>query len=373
MPGGFCRIAERDDARAISMGEGARSADVWVLSDRPVPKVTLLSSGDDVRIRRISGQLPSRAADNLFWLGRYLERAEATLRLVRSICSSLMETSAASHGAAATVQKHQRLLIAWGAGPRREPSASASRLAAEALQRADQAGSVLCLVRSAQRAASTLRERLSQDTWALITALGKRIEPAGEDASATAGTLEIAEEALRILAGLSGLAQENMSRGSGWRFLDLGRRLERGIDSCRFARQFASDDASGDDLDVLLDLADSQITYRSRYLVGLSLAPVRDLVVLDPFNPRSVAFQVGAIADHLAALPTLKEDGMPEIPRRLALSLTAEIGTEEAGRLTPTRVMVLEQALLALAAAVEERYFPHGPHAARPEKLTGLA
>src|ERR1700732_4556398 len=81
MPGGFCRIAEQLDARAVSMGDGARAADVWVVSDKAVPTTTLLPAGDTVRIRRIAGWVPSRAADNLFWLGRYLERAEATLRL----------------------------------------------------------------------------------------------------------------------------------------------------------------------------------------------------------------------------------------------------------------------------------------------------
>src|SRR3982075_3392072 len=81
MPGGFCRLADQPDARAVSMGDGARAADVWVVSDKAVSTATLLPTGDSVRIRRIAGVVPSRAADNLFWLGRYLERAEATLRL----------------------------------------------------------------------------------------------------------------------------------------------------------------------------------------------------------------------------------------------------------------------------------------------------
>src|SRR6476646_2781077 len=85
MPGGFCRIAEQLDARAVSMGDGARAADVWVVSDKAVSTATLLPAVDTVRIRRIAGVVPSRAADNLFWLGRYLERAEATLRLVRAL------------------------------------------------------------------------------------------------------------------------------------------------------------------------------------------------------------------------------------------------------------------------------------------------
>jgi uncharacterized alpha-E superfamily protein len=94
-----------------------------------------------------------------------------------------------------------------------------------------------------------------------------------------------------------------MNRAAGWRFLEMGRRAERAINTTRFARQFAYDEAGDEDLDVLLTLVDCQITYRSRYLVQPLLTPVRDLAVLDPYNPRSVAFQVAALNEHIAALP----------------------------------------------------------------------
>src|SRR6516225_6157556 len=116
MPGGFCRIAEQPDARAVSMGDGARAADVWVVSEKQVSTATLLPATDKVRIRRIAGVLPSRAADNLFWLGRYLERAEATLRLVRALGSPMRGPN--NRGAPTAMQsteRIQRLLVAWGA------------------------------------------------------------------------------------------------------------------------------------------------------------------------------------------------------------------------------------------------------------------
>ncbi|MER8124795.1 alpha-E domain-containing protein, partial [Acinetobacter baumannii] len=87
---------------------------------------------------------------------------------------------------------------------------------------------------------------------------------------------------LKSLAAFSGLSQENMVRGAGWRFLDIGRRIERGVTTCRFARHFVENDAPGNSLDALLDLTDSQITYRSRYMLGAALQPVLDLVMLDP-------------------------------------------------------------------------------------------
>ena len=137
--------------------------------------------------------------------------------------------------------------------------------------------------------------------------------------------------------------------------------------------EFAYDEAGGEDLDILLTLVDCQITYRSRYLVGPLLAPVRDLVVLDSYNPRSVAFQVSALNDHIANLPTLKEGGLIERPQRLAVAAQAVLTTAEAASLSTQALFGLEQDLLHLADATGQHYFPHGPNASRPEKLTGLA
>ena len=136
---------------------------------------------------------------------------------------------------------------------------------------------------------------------------------------------EAADRALQMLAALAGLEQENMNRSAGWRFLDMGRRTERAINTCRLARTFAADEATADDLDVLLDLIDSQITYRSRYMTGVALAPVRDMVLLDPFNPRSVGFQIEMINQHISTLPALQDDGLLEEPRQIIARLATEI------------------------------------------------
>jgi uncharacterized circularly permuted ATP-grasp superfamily protein/uncharacterized alpha-E superfamily protein len=371
LPGGFCRIAEEPDARAVSMGDGARSADVWVVSDKAVSASTLLPAADTVRIRRIAGVVPSRAADNLFWLGRYLERAEATLRLIRALGTSVRDPGKGNAAGAAlhSVERIQRLLVTWGATSQASRTNSA-KVAAEALQSAEKFGSALSLLRSAQRTATSLRERLSPDAWQVITEMVERLGVAAEDDD---GVVSAAELSLQELASFAGLAQENMNRAAGWRFLEMGRRAERAINTARFARQFAYDEAGDEDLDVLLTLVDCQITYRSRYLVGPSLAPVRDLAVLDPYNPRSVAFQVAALNEHIAALPSLKEHGLIERPQRLAVALQATLTTAEASALDVKSLFSLEQDLLNLADAIGLHYFPHGPNASRPEKLTGLA
>jgi uncharacterized circularly permuted ATP-grasp superfamily protein/uncharacterized alpha-E superfamily protein len=368
MPGGFCRIAEQLDARAVSMGDGARAADVWVVSDKAVSASTLLPAGDTVRIRRIAGWVPSRAADNLFWLGRYLERAEATLRLVRALGTGRDPGKGAST-VLHSVERIQRLLVTWGAASQATRTQPA-RIAAEALQSEDKFGSALSLVRAAQRNAASLRERLSPDAWQVITEMTERLAQEVEDDD---GVVSAAELTLQELASFAGLAQENMNRAAGWRFLEMGRRAERAINTVRFARQFAYDEAGGEDLDILLTLVDCQITYRSRYLVGPLLPPVRDLVVLDTYNPRSVAFQVSALNEHISSLPTLKEGGLIERPHRLAVALQAMLTTAEAAALDTKTLFALEQDLLNLADAIGSHYFPHGPNASRPEKLTGLA
>jgi uncharacterized circularly permuted ATP-grasp superfamily protein/uncharacterized alpha-E superfamily protein len=369
MPGGFCRISDRTDARAVSMGEGVQSADVWVLADKPVEMVTLLPTDETMRIRRLMGNLPSRAADNLFWLGRYLERAEATLRLIRSLAGKLIDTDRTAN-IGHTIVRITGLLTAWGAAPKNLPS-DPMRIAAVALH-GDQFGSALSLVTDARRAASFIRERLSADTWRLIGELIQGLDLDADIIPTEAEAFERADAALRTISAVSGLAQENMNRGAGWRLLDMGKRIERAVSSCRFARHFAYRMAPADDLDVLLDLIDSQITYRSRYLMGVALNTVRDMVVLDPYNPRSVAFQVERLAEHLENLPLLSDDGMLETPRRMIVKLASEVATAIASSLDNQQILGFEQNLLGLADAIAARYFLQGPHAAKADKSSGL-
>jgi uncharacterized alpha-E superfamily protein len=211
------------------MGNGARAADVWVVSEKAVSTATLLPAVDTVRIRRIAGVVPSRAADNLFWLGRYLERAEATLRLIRALGTPLRDpakgTSNGSSTALHSLERIQRLLVTWGATSQ-TARANPARVAAEALQSAEKFGSAFSLVRSAQRTATSLRERLSPDAWQVITEMVERL---GEEVEDDDGVLSAAELTLQELASFAGLVQENMNRAAGWRFLDMGRRAERAV------------------------------------------------------------------------------------------------------------------------------------------------
>ena len=372
MPGGFCRTSEHLDVRAIAMGDSARTADVWVVGDQPVEPTTLLASQDDVKVRRILGHLPSRAADNLFWLGRYIERAEATLRLARSLCTSLMVSDAAIHSSGETLAGLQQLLIDWGALDPQATGGGSLEAARRSLRDQQANGSVITLVRAARRTAASMRERLSGDFWMLLLNLETELAEPGRTPQSEAEALQQIERALQLLAALSGLVQENMNRVAGWRFLDIGRRLERGINACRMVRAFAPDAATADDLDLLLDLIDSQISYRARYLVGLAMIPVRDMVVLDCFNPRSLAFQVEALKGHLKSLPTLLDDGMIEEPLRLLLPLCTDLEASEAAYLTVEKVRLFERTLMHLSGAIADRYFLQGATAVPTIKLASM-
>jgi uncharacterized alpha-E superfamily protein len=326
-----------------------------------------------VRIVRMLGNLPSRAADNLFWFGRYLEREEATLRLVRCLCARAVDPDAPMSGSRQAIERLKAMLVSWGAIDSEVARRGSAEAGEAALRGGENYGSALATARAARYAASVIRERLTQQTWQLIGRLETVILEAPRHPLSEAEILDCIDEALNTIAALAGLFDENFNRGAGWIFYELGRRIERGINTCRLSRQFAGQDGSEYNLDVLLDLIDSQITYRSRTLIGVALAPVRDMALLDPFNPRSVAFQVNVIDDQISALPALRQDGVPEEPRRIATLLRAELAAEYPDRLDDSRILAIQQRLMSLAEAIATRYFLQGATHGRAEKITGLA
>ncbi len=350
MPGAFARLAAHGDIRAALMGEGDLSADMCVIDSQPVPPDTLLGSGGAPAIRRVGGMLPAKAADNLFWLGRYIERAETTLRIIRAIVGGSIEADLGPALSSPTMRRLIDMLVEWGAIPRCDgPIAS---LCATALGDGAQSGSVRALMGSVASIGEGLRDRLAVDFWRIV-----RLPFPPVDETVTEILLEASSRLIDRISALSGLAAENMGRTEGWRFHDLGRRMERAINGCRLAVAFGADDASPDDLTVLLDLNDSQISYRNRYLTGPSALPVRDMVALEPQNPRSIAYQVQRMAEHLAALPMLAADGMPEPPQRLAGALAARLAPLTGDSMTLADLDDVETRLLGLSDALGQRYF----------------
>jgi uncharacterized circularly permuted ATP-grasp superfamily protein/uncharacterized alpha-E superfamily protein len=349
MPGAFARLAGHGDIRAALMGRGDMSADMCVIDGKPVPPDSLLG-GRAPAIRRIGGMLPAKAADNLFWLGRYIERAEMTLRLIRAIAGGSIEADLGPSLASPTMTRLVALLAQWGAVP--GSGAAVGPLCATALGDSRQPGSVRALMGVVANIGEGLRDRLASDFWRLVRLPFPRF-----DGAVTETLLEASSRMIDRISALAGLAAENMGRGDGWRFHDMGRRMERAVNGCRLISLFGGDQASDDDLTVLLDLMDSQISYRTRYLTGPALPPVRDLLALEPFNPRAIAWQAARLAEHIAVLPTLRADGMPEEPRRHADALVARLAPLTGDMLTMADIADAESRLLGLSDAIGQRYF----------------
>jgi uncharacterized circularly permuted ATP-grasp superfamily protein/uncharacterized alpha-E superfamily protein len=353
MPGGFVRIAENADARAVSLQKGAAAADAWVLTHGPVGETTLLPTPERMQVQRATGLLPSRAADNLFWVGRYVERAEATLRLVRAMIN---RTAEADDAAAPVIAGIGLLLDALNAIPGDTHQAPAAVTARAVLTRRDPAGALPHLVGAARSAASVIRDRFSPDAWRAINDLATMIAAPLPMGPAESAITERVEAALRIISSLSGLAQENMTQLAGWRFLELGRRIERALLTCRLVRCFAQTGAPDGELDVLLELVDSQITYRQRYVMIAALAPVIDLVMLDPNNPRSVVFQLDRIETHLGALPRRNSTGRLSPVQQIAASIATRLRTADAANIDDALIVDIEQSLMKLSDAVSSAY-----------------
>lgn len=353
MPGGFVRIAESLDARAVSLQRGAATADAWVLAHGPVAETTLLPAPERIAVQRATGLLPSRAADNLFWVGRYVERAEATLRLTRAMINRAAETD---ETAAPVITGIGSLLESWEAVPSGTGDAGATFTARAALTRGDSSGSLPYLAGAARSAASVIRDRFSPDAWRAINDLATMIAMPLALGPSESVIVERVEAVLRIISSLSGLAQENMTQLAGWRFLELGRRIERAILTGRLMRRFAQAGAPDGSLEVLLELADSLITYRQRYVMVAARTPVVDLVMLDPNNPRSVAFQLDRIETHLAALPGRNATGRLSPVQQIAASIATRLRTVEAAAIDEALIIDIEQSLMKLSDAIAVAY-----------------
>jgi uncharacterized circularly permuted ATP-grasp superfamily protein/uncharacterized alpha-E superfamily protein len=321
MPGGLTRVAGAADSLVVSMQEGGGSKDTWVLSEGPVSSFSLLPPpARAVELSRGGGDLPSRTADNLYWLGRYAERAEGCVRLLRGILVRLTERTGVAEvpelPALLAALTHQAMTYPRFTGPGAEARLAAPE--AELLSvifDTDYPGSLQWTLAALQRVARMVRDRISPDTWRTLVRItlrpwGERREPSGAANGAPAGTLsdllDQLEELVISLTAFSGLALENMTRGRGWQFLDLGRRLERASHTIHLLQSTlvaVSGTNEGPLLEALLEVADSSMTYRRRYLSTLQAAPVLDLLLADETNPRSLAFQLVAIAGHVESLP----------------------------------------------------------------------
>jgi uncharacterized circularly permuted ATP-grasp superfamily protein/uncharacterized alpha-E superfamily protein len=334
MPGGFARMARAAGEGTLSFHSGGRSADLWVVSPGPVPEVSLLTTGSSRTVERQAGNLPSRAADNLFWLGRYIERAEGALRILRAFHARLAETGNPDLPLLRAVTAHMAELDMDTAEP-------VPRM-------------LLANIDSAVYSAGNIRDRFSPDGWMALTDLQKTTHRFREKVSAGDDAAHAMTILLRKLAGFAGLVHENMYRFMGWRFLTLGRHLERGLHMTSLLARLSREDAPEGAADLLLDIGDNAMTHRRHYSVTASMTSVVDLMALDPHNPRSVLFQLSEIARSVEQLPNHAEDRLKL--RRDMTALEERVMTLRPSMLAPEDFGRLEAELEAFSDALALAY-----------------
>ena len=332
MPGGLARIASDEAVDVVSMQRGGGSKDVWVLAPRSGGGEEAPEAGD-ARGQGRHDELPSRLVENLFWLGRYSERCECKARLLRATLAARANSvlwpvtvEACRHfGVVMRDEEPLALDNPLGLG------ADLQRLAACAAQ---------------------VRSRLSAENWRAVGVLQREF---AEAATAGEDDRETLDRMLLSLAGLAGFAMDDMTQDDGWRFLMLGRRLERLQFLAELLGRFLGRAAmpTQPDLEWLLDIGDSTITYRTRYQTSPQLRATIELLVFDAANPRALAFQWQSIHRALvqlcATLGGTPEDALLE---PIAALEALEFSLVDAGTTgtTASRQRIGEQ-LLGLAAS----------------------
>ncbi|MBU1566812.1 MAG: circularly permuted type 2 ATP-grasp protein [Proteobacteria bacterium] len=326
MPGGLAIIAADIETLASNCPERQQSKDIWVLSEKPVETFSLMEAYQSVGEFKRSSDLPSRVADHLLWLGRYLERAEGLIRLLRSIFRRISGEDRPEDIPELMfllqILQARNIVAAPQNDGRETPQFKELHSSLNnALYQRSQGDSVVSILNQVQQAARKVRDRLSTDSFRIINHL--------EDlaVSPSYDPLEFLDETLFALSAFSGLAMESMTRSLGWRFMDMGRRIERAVNQIKLISialpQVLSN--SRNTLEALLEVSDSTMTYRSRYRSAFQLAPVLDLLLADENNPKSLAFQFSRLADHVEHMPRQSERRFAYSEERIALKMLTAV------------------------------------------------
>jgi uncharacterized circularly permuted ATP-grasp superfamily protein/uncharacterized alpha-E superfamily protein len=379
LPGGLAREPAGDTPlRSLNRLNGTLK-DVWVLAE-DAADVQLPSSRrfHQVEIDRGGADLQSRVADNLYWLGRYIERLDSDARLLRTAVTRVAQGAVGPRDAVelrllGKLIDHANLMPSQAALAMPESAAFQQGLAAVASEKRG----LIAVLDEIQRLTGSLRDRFSAD---MIAAVGPLMFDVRQRLMAARGNLDpllaALDDIVRFVATLSGLGQENMTRGTGWLFLDLGRRIERaqfilGAALGPFRSSPIEWDAA---MRIALELCDSTITYRTRYLGQLQPAPVLDLMVLDDSNPRAFAFQLRSIRSHLERLGQASGTKVPDLLADLDSDLGRVVqmftGEEKSWRHEGLALAVLreiaedaERRLEDLSEGLTRAYFSHVPTA----------
>ena len=378
LPGGLTRVSLEASSPIVSMQGGGGSKDTWVLSSAEEASAPRALPGAELPTQAVS-PLPSRQADNLYWLGRYIERVEGGVRLVRALSPSL--SGEEDFGQTATLETSVQFLAALGYLPPESvnmPIAQTrwqvSRLFAGMIYDPSRSSGIGWNLGNVRRVSWPLKERLSHDTWRVLQQLEmefSRTPPANPEHRLVA-QMNLLDRVVLVLSALAGLLAENTTRNEGWRFLEIGKRTERAVQTADLLLAAISDAPFDNEasLETLLQIADSSITYRRRYFTTMRVDFVLELLLADEANPRAVSFQLATLVEHLRHLPGYEAAEEKPLPLSLAEAALAAVRMADpedlAARDAAGRFPQLEELIAQLKArlydasdALAARHFSH--------------
>ena len=303
MPGGMTRVAALDP-HIVSIRSGGSTLDTWVIADHDVDTFSMLPKRTAVERWRTANELvSSRLAENLFWLGRYTERAEAMVRLAREalmlLSTNRVENLSTLNQAITDLAKRQSL-VPFDSPSMAEAPAAFGNMLVRRLQD-NGSGGLMDVLQAMQTAMQSVRDRLPVE-HAEVPA---RIKSALLQEQSHHDMMRALEQVELPLAALVGYQLDRMTKDLGWRMLAAGRLLERLINQSQMITSFFDSAAvyTAQGFDSLLTLFDSAITYRTRYQQQQDIFALLDLIVLDPTNPRALKASIQALTEQLSYLP----------------------------------------------------------------------
>ena len=322
LPGGLARLVSANDGMA-AMQRGGSSADVWVRTEGEVDRTSLLQPQlTPAMVLDRKRLVASRAAENLYWLGRYTERSENTLRLVRLTLESLNgehQSCASLMKALQLIAEHNHLIPAGTPSPLQSRRVFERALIAS-LSDQQHSCSLGFDLQAVKSNASAVRERLSLEQWRMTV----RAEQEFRDACATlqpqgdfsfVQVLKTLDTTSASLAAMTGAQIDRMTRDEGWRLMTIGRFVER-LDFLSSAMNTlvqtdGLQEAGG--FAAMLSLFDSTITFHANYQQSRSVCALLELLVLNDDNPRSLAWVARALRKSLNKLPKANSKPMKKM------------------------------------------------------------
>lgn len=349
MPGGLTRVSPLSNKLMVSNQFGGVSKDTWVLASEPEKEESILVPPSRVRTAtRYDGEVSSRVADCLYWVGRYAERAEGLIRLLRVTQLRLSEEWIVNASddyclvqLLRAVTHHSTTYPGFVGDGANERLAQPEAELLSIITDGNRAGSVSHGLNGLLNSARSIRDRLSSDTLRVISDIDQQVWSLQQTKRVSVNdTLDPLDNLINALMSLSGLINENITREQGWHFLETGRRLERAIHTASLLKSTLV--AAGQEgpeaflLEQLLQVMDSLMTYRRRYQFGIQMDDFFDLVIHDEANPRSLSFQLVKLAEHMEQLPLKDAKIRRPLQNRMVLETLTAIRLADAETLANT-------------------------------------